>query len=170
MSNIFTSNLLIFFIQSSNSKKISAQYNGTTYTFVEAVPEYLRCNKCRKLPVDPHRAHGLLFCELCIKRYRQSCSDSNCGIHEPPTKKQMRTWRSSVQIQRWVVSGWGFWESLVIIASFVLKRRCHAHTVILVALRRCYVKNWRSWRQGSNKALGLCNENYYGDENNWRFH
>ena len=77
-------------MQSSNSVKISAQYNGTTHTFAEAVPEYLRCNKCRDIPVDPHRAHCFdLFCESCIERHRQSCSDSNCGNPDPPSKKQI---------------------------------------------------------------------------------
>ena len=69
-------------------EKKSAQYGEVTYVFVEAVPNYLKCKKCQKLPIDPHRAvcqRSLLFCKSCLQ-HQGNCSD--CATDPDSSSKQ----------------------------------------------------------------------------------
>ena len=48
-------------------QKTTGKHAGSIYTFVEAVPQYLCCSKCKSLPVEPYRVESQLFCESCIQ-------------------------------------------------------------------------------------------------------
>ena len=59
-----------FFLQRTVQKR-TGKYAGSSYTFIEAVPEYLCCSRCKPLlvlPENPHRVNSRLYCAPCVKK------------------------------------------------------------------------------------------------------